>query len=407
ARSEIGVAVTIPRARQVPVVRGCLSVLAESIAGLEIGAFRTRANGQRERLLDHPVIKLLRNPNSRIDRFTFIHSIVDDLSSHGDFIAAKIWNDDGELVSLRRIDPASGEMEETREGTKRFRYTDKFGETHTLLEEEMWHIPRPPVLDEIKGTSPILVDGKEAIAVAIALQKYANILFTNDATPPYVWAMPEGQSFKDVGSKKNFLASIRRWTTGKNRHRPAVLEYGIKPERLGLTSEEAQFLETRREPWLDLLRLWRVPPHKLGILERSTHNNIEHQSLEFVTDCLRPILELIESSIAKFLLEEEEVVFEFNVRSLLRGDLKARYDAYAMGRQWGWLSVNDVLRMENENGIGPAGDRYIEPLNMVPVGAGMDRREKQEGVEKSIAYLHESVRRHRGRPRLEIVKDAA
>lgn len=319
ARSEIGVTVTIPRARQVPVVRGCLSVVAESIAGLEFGAFRARSNNQRERLSNHPIIKLLRNPNSRIDRFTFIYSIVDDLSSHGDFVAEKIWNEDGELAELKRIDPAAGEMEETREGTKRFRYTDKFGETHVLLEEEMWHIPRPPVLDEIKGTSPILDDGKEAIAVAIALQKYANILFTNDATPPYVWAMPEGQSFKDEKSKGNFLASIRRWTTGKNRHRPAVLEYGITPKRLGLTSEEAQFLETRRELWLDLLRLWRVPPHKLGILERSTHNNIEHQSLEFVTDCLRPILELIESSIAKFLLEEEDVFFEFNVRSLLRG----------------------------------------------------------------------------------------
>ena len=310
-------------------------------------------------------------------------------------------------MALRRVDPASGEMEEIQEGIKRFRYTDKFGETHILLEDEMWHIPRPPVLDEIKGTSPILVDGKEAIAVAIALQKYANILFTNDATPPYVWAMPDGQSFKDMQSKQNFLASIRRWTAGKNRHRPAVVEYGITPKRLGLTSEEAQFLETRRELWLDLLRLWRVPPHKLGILERSTHNNIEHQSLEFVTDCLRPILELIESSIAKFLLEEEDLFFEFNVRSLLRGDLKARYDAYAMGRQWGWLSVNDILRMENENGIGPAGDRYIEPLNMVPVGAGMDRRDKQGGVEKSLAFLHDSVKRHGGRPRLEIVKDAA
>ncbi|WP_043775847.1 hypothetical protein, partial [Roseivivax isoporae] len=86
-----------------------------------------------------------------------------------------------------------------------------------------------------------------------------------------------------------------------------------------------------------------------------------------------------------------------------------RYEAYAKGRQWGWLSVNDVLRMENRNGIGPAGDRYIEPLNMVPVGAGAREREpeQQASIARSIAFLRESTERNGGRPRLELVKDAA
>ncbi|WIY23636.1 phage portal protein [Parasedimentitalea psychrophila] len=107
---------------------------------------------------------------------------------------------------------------------------------------------------------------------------------------------------------------------------------------------------------------------------RAIFSNIEHQSLELVTDSLRPILELIEQSVNKFLIEDDDVPFEFNVRSLLRDDLKARYEVYAKGRQWGWLTVDDVLRMENENGIGSAGDRYMEPLNMVPVGSDAGRR---------------------------------
>ncbi|MFY0619315.1 phage portal protein [Shimia sp.] len=406
-QSEIGVGVSIARARQVPVIRSCLSVLSETVAGLQFGVVRRVNDQTREKVENHPIARLLKNPNERMTGFDFVFSIVDDLSSEGDFYAEKIFSLGGDLLELMRLQPNRVSVDETPDGTKRFHHTDKFGVTRVLLEDEVWHIPRPPLLDEIKGSSPILVDGKEAVAVAIALQRYANMLFSNDATPPYVWALPNGQSFKSEEDKKNFLASIRRWMGGNRRHRPAVVEYGIEPKRLGLTAEEAQFLETRKELWLDLTRIWRVPPHKVGIMDRATFSNIEHQSIEFVIDTLRPILELIERSVNKFLIGDEEYVFEFNVRSLLRGDLKARYEAYAIGRQWGWLSVNDVLRAESENGIGAAGDRYMEPLNMVPVGSGADRRNNNGGVQKSIEFLRESVSANGGRPRLEIVKDVA
>lgn len=407
APSEIGVTVTIKRARRVPVVNDCISTLAESVSSLQFGVFRKVSDTKTERADDHPVVQLLRNPNNRQTAVEFIYMIVNDLAGAGDFVARKIWDSNGNLIGLKRIDPETGEFEETSEEVKRFRYSDKFGVEHILLEDEMWHIPRPPVLEDIKGTSPILDDGLEAIGVAIALQRYANSLFTNDATPSYIWAMPNGQSFKTKEDKQKWLSAMSRWFGGKNRHRPALAEYGIEPKRLGLTNEEAQFLETRRELWLDLTRLWRMPPHKVGILDRATFSNIEHQSLEFVTDTLRPILELIEGSVNKFLIESNEFFFEFNVRSLLRGDIATRYAAYALGRQWGWLSVNDILREENRNGIGPAGDRYIEPLNMVPAGSGPERRENQGAVEKSIAFLRESTAATGGRTRLEIVKNAA
>jgi HK97 family phage portal protein len=409
ARSEIGVTVTIDRARQVPVVRDCLKILSSSVAGLQFGVFKKVDQNKTERADDHPIVKLLQNPNRRQTSFDFIDMIVDDLCTAGDFHAEKIYDDAGNIVELRRMEPEKTLIEEAIDWSKRFQYTDRKGETRVLLEEEVWHIPLPPLVDNMVGTSPILKDGREAIAVAIALQQYSNILFTNDATPPYVWSMPVGQSFKSSDDKKNFLKAIQKWMSGGNRHRPAVTEYGIEPKRMGLTAEEAQFLDTRKELWLDLTRLWRVPPHKVGILDRATFSNIESQSLEFVTDTLRPILEMIERSVNKFLIDDQNYYFEFNVESLLRGDLKARYEAYAEGRQWGWLSVNDILLMENKNGIGPAGDRYIEPLNMVPVGTGEQQRgrEAQLGVQQSIAFLRESVAANGGRPRLEIIKNAA
>ena len=378
ARSEIDVHVTVARARQVPVIRSCLKVLADSTAGLQFGAFRRLGDDRTERVARHPVARLLADPNPEQTGFDFIYSLVDDLCAEGDFFAELKDDAAGNIVEMRRIpNPGSVTVEAAFDGSKRIRFRRRNGEEVTLVQGEFWHVMMPPLLENLRGTSPITCDGREAVAVAIALQRYANILFANDATPPYVFSMEN--SFKDDDSKKNWLKAWNRWFSGKRRHSAGVLENGIKPHRLGLTAEEAQFLETRKELWLDLCRIWRIPPHKVGILDRATFSNIEHQSLEFVIDTLRPILELIERSVTKFLIREDDVFFEFNVESLLRGDIKSRYEAYAVGRQWGWLSVNAVLRMENRNGIGASGDRYIEPLNMVPVGtdaAGRDRDER-------------------------------
>lgn len=408
SRSEIDVHVTIDRARKVPVVRDCLKVLADSVAGLQSGIFRRIDERTVMRTSQHPIAQLLENPNPRETSFEFINTMVDDLETAGDYYAEKVYGPRGTVEHLWRIDPMTVSVEETPTRVKRFRFTTKFGVERVLLEDEVWHIPMPPVRDALKGTSPILDDGREAVAVAIALQRYANILFTNDATPPYVFVM-DGH-FQDAAQKSNWLKAWRKWNTGKNRHSPAVTEYGMKPHRMGLTADEAQFIETRKELWIDLTRIWRVPPHKVGILDRATFSNIEHQSLEFVTDTLRPILELIERSVSKHLIDEDDHYFEFNVASLLRGDIKTRYEAYALGRQWGWLSVNDILRAENANGIGSAGDRYIEPLNMVPVGTGAPSREAapRAAIENSITFLRGSIPGdRRSRPRLEIVKDAA
>ncbi|ATG47605.1 phage portal protein [Celeribacter ethanolicus] len=408
-RSEINVTVSVARARKVPVIRDCLHTLSGSVSGLECGVFRQVDEDTVERVHNHQIATLLTNPNPRHTGTSFIYQMVDDLHSEGDFFAEKKFAHDGYTIEeLWRLEPGRTQVEELPDRTKRFRHTDRWGIERVLLEDEVWHIPLPPLVDDIKGTSPILDDGKEAVAVAIALQRYANILFANDATPPYAFSMES--NFKDAESKKNWLQAWSRWVSGRNRHRPAILEYGMKPQRLGLTSEEAQFLETRKELWLDLCRLFHVPPHKVGILDRATFSNIEHQSLEFVTDALRPILELIEDSVDKFLIAESDMKFEFNVESLLRGDIKTRYEAYSRGRQWGWLSVNDILRMERRNGIGPSGDRYVEPLNMVPVGTGSDQRQRDQraSIDNSISFLRESVKTPRGkRPRLELVKDAA
>lgn len=398
--SHAGAQVTTRTARQLPVVRNCLALLSETIAGLSFAIFERDSNDDRRKVENHPIAQLLRNPNRRDTSFEFFDNLVDDLAAESRFLAErKIYQGREELW---RIPPSHYDIEGLPDGGRRFKVRGPHAEVRTLLDDEVWFIAVPPYHDGVKGTSVILGDGREAIGAALALQEYAARFFKNDAKPPFVFKH-KGQ-FDSEASKANFLNAWQRLFGGRNRGKPGILEYGIEIEKLAATNEESQFLETRKELWLDIARLWRVPPHKVGILDKATFSNIEHQSLEFVTDTLGPWLKLIERSIGKTFLSETGGYFEFNVASLLRGDIETRFNAYALARQWGWMSVNEIRRLENRNGIGRAGDRYMEPLNMTQVG---DASGGSEATRNAISFLRQSVAARAGRPKLEIVKNAA
>lgn len=366
-----GVAVTIEKARTVPVVRDCLQVLSQSIGGLSTGVFERIDGDDRQRRADHPVAQMLLDPNPTQTGYELMTALVDDLATAGKFLAWRQQRPDGPGEWLWRIEPAYFEPEMLPDRSLRFKINEPGRPERILLHDEVWYIPLPPIHGYVHGRSPILKDGAEAIGAALGLMDYSNRFFANDATPNLMF-LHKG-NFKDEASKENFLSAWSRYFGRKNRHKPGVLEFGMDVKQLAHNNEQSQFLETRKELWLDIARLWRIPAHKVGILDKATFSNIEHQSLEFVVDTLMPWLVLIERSVNKWFLEGGRFYFEFNVASLLRGDLKARYEAYAIGRQWGFLSVNDILRLENRNGIGPSGDRYIEPLNMAPAGAAADR----------------------------------
>jgi hypothetical protein len=141
--------------------------------------------------------------------------------------------------------------------------------------------------------------------------------------------------------------------------------------RAGIPPEDAQFLETRKFTRSEIAGIYLVPPHKIGDLEHATFSNIEHQSLDFVVNTLRPWLVRWEQAISARLIGEVErksIFAEFNVDGLLRGDIQSRYQAYSVARNWGWLSRNDIRRMENMNMI-EGGDDYLTPLNMTTLGA--------------------------------------
>ena len=381
-----GVTVTVRNARTLPVVRDCLQVLAQSAAGLSFAVFRRADINDRQRVHNHPVARQLRKPNVRTTQVEFMTALIDDLASSGYSLVEHVGKE------LYRIDPAYVIIEELPDRSLRFRVNEPGRVQRILTESEVWYIPVPPAVG-CRGRSAIMDDGREAIGALMGLQEYNNSFWANDAQPPLIFK--HAGHFKAGDDKENFLRAWARLVTGRNRGRPGILEYGIEVEKLAGSQDANQFIQTRKELALDIARLWRMQPHKVGILDKATFSNIEHQSLEFVVDTLMPWIRLVENSITTWLIGVDTgFYFQFNVASLLRGDTKARFESYAKSRQWGWMSVNEIRAKENMNSIGAAGDRYIEPLNMRPVGSEGD--DDVERKERAMRTLHATV----GRPRI-------
>lgn len=364
-----GVAVSVETAITVPVVYDCLKVLSDTIGTLPFGMFQRVGDGSKRREDRHPLMAVFRDPGDNRTSVEFFQQMVWDLATEGNAYFEIRSGARGFADSLLRMEPSSVTVERLSDRSVRYKFREAGRPERILSDEAVWHIAVTPLISGLVGRSPIDA-GREAIGAAIALQDYGARYFQNDATPPYVLKHPS--NFKDAESRKNYLKAIKRWWGGENRHSPGLLEHGVEPEKLGVTNEASQFLETRKELAIEITRLWHMPPHKVGILDRATFSNIEQQSLEFVIDTLLPWIRLIEKSIEKHLiLNPDRFLFEFNVAGLLRGDIKTRFEAYAVGRNWGWLSVNEIRALENLNPI-PNGNEYLQPLNMTRAGTPSD-----------------------------------
>ena len=205
----------------------------------------------------------------------------------------------------------------------------------------------------------------QAVGLGLATEEFGARFFGNGARPGMVLQHPgtlTGEGFK------NLKESWEEEHGGLSQsHRVRILEEGMTANVVGVPPEEAQFLETRQFQAQEIARIFRMPPHKIGLLENATFSNIEHQAIEFVTDTIRPWLVNYEQAMMRQLLSPEQraqYFVEFLVEGLLRGDTASRYQAYGIGRQNGWLSVNDIRELENMDVI-EGGDEYLTPLNMV------------------------------------------
>ena len=265
------------------------------------------------------------------------------------------------------------------------RYLDEFGgkqrfEEVKLRPDQVLHIPGLG-FDGLIGYSPIAM-AKNAIGVSMAAEEFGSTFFANGATPSGLLEHPGV-----VKDPEKLRQSWHAQFSGKNSHNVAVLEEGMTYKPMSVPPNDAQFLETRKFQIDEIARIFRVPPHMVGDLDKSSFSNIEQQSLEFVKYTLNPWVIRWEQAMHKALLqpsEKQQYFIKFNVDGLLRGDYQSRMNGYAVGRQNGWLSANDIREMENLNPISEeeGGNLYLINGNMTKLkDAGLFANRKQPAQE--------------------------
>ena len=336
--------------------------------------YRYTDNGGKGKALDHPLYLLLHDePNPEMRSFVFRETLMTHLLLWGNAYVQVIRNGKCEVIALYPLMP--NRMEVNRDNNHQLYYTDSTqsddaprlkGSTVYLDSSEVLHIPGLG-FDGLVSYSPIAME-KNAIGMAIACEEYSAKFFANGAAPGGVLEHPG--TIKDPQRVRESWQST--FGGSGNANKIAVLEEGMKYTPTGISPEQAQFLETRKFQINEIARIFRVPPHMVGDLEKSSFSNIEQQSLDFVKYTLDPWVIRWEQSIQRSLLNAEEkkrYFAKFNVEGLLRGDYQSRMNGYAIGRQNGWMSENDIRELETLDRISAedGGDLYLINGNMLPL----------------------------------------
>lgn len=366
-------------ALQTTAVYACVRILSETLASLPLHMYRHTDSG-KEKAVSNPLYRLLHDePNPEMTSFVFRETLMSHLLLWGNAYSQIIRDGRGKVVALYPLLPDKMEVDRADNGELFYEYQSDKGKV-ILRKEEVLHILGLG-FDGIKGQSPIAM-AKNAIGMAIATEEYGAKFFANGANPGGVLEHPG--VVKDPKRVRDSWNAVYQGSS--NAHRVAVLEEGMKFTPIGIPPEQAQFIATRKFQLNEIARIFRIPPHMIGDLEKSSFSNIEQQSLEFVKYSLEPWVVRWEMALQKALLnqsEKEEYFIKFNVDGLLRGDYQSRMGGYAVGRQNGWLSANDIRELEDLNRIPEelGGDLYLINGNMTKLkdaGAFANKNGREE-----------------------------
>lgn len=387
--SYSGKAVTPENSIQVAGVWCSVKIIAETEASLPFQVFERMGDGSLRPANEHPLYSLLHDePNPEMSAMDFRMAQTSQLALWGNCYARIARNGAGQVIALWPL--ASKFMQVKRDNSGELVYKYRSGQDEQIYSaSDILHV-RTLSFDGVNGISPI-AQLANPVGLAMALEEFAGRFFGNGAIPAIALQHP-GRLGPEA--TRNIRDSWKKLYGGsQHSHEVAVTEEGMTVQAIGIDPQKSQSVESRKFQVQEIARLYRIPPHMLADLERSSFSNIEQQSLEFVVYTLMPWLELWEQAVNRTLFspaDKQKYFCEHNVAGLLRGDIDSRYSAYSVGRQWGWLSVNDVRRLENMNPIGAEGDEYLVPLNMAPAGTlpdGNSDGNKTPGTPMKAALL--------------------
>jgi len=359
------VTVDAETAMKYSVVNACIRVRAETFASVPVMLYKKTKDG-REPANDIPIYDILHSrPNSEMAPFNFKETMMTNFDISGNAICERQYNKSGELIGLYPYPHDTIKIERDK-ATRLLIYVIGNGADKRVLQRgEVLHIPNMS-FNGVVGMSPIAY-AAASIRLGMSYEDYGVNFYKNAAMPSGVFEAPNALS--DI-SFKHLKEGVKENYTGmRNAGIPMILEEGLKWQQVTVNPIDAQLLESKLFQIEDICRIYRVPQHMVNKLDRSTFSNIEEMSLEFVMYTMLPVFKRYEDNINMQLLTAEErkagYYVEAKIDGLLRGSQTARAAAYASGRQWGYLSANDILRLENRPTIGEAGDIYLTPSNMI------------------------------------------
>ena len=362
AASKTGIAVTEDSAMRLSAVFGAVRVISETIASLPWEVKQDAGDSTRSASA-HPINKLIHHPNGMMTDFNFREVCQAHLCLHGNAFIAIRRNEAGQPVKLIPVHPDRVEVKVYKD--EKFYTIDQGKETFD--DTEMIHILGLS-FDGIIGKS-VIEAARESIGLGLAADQFGGSFFGNGANVSAVLTHPGKLS--DEAYKRLMASWARRYSGLDNAHKTAILEEGMNLQKVSISPQESQFLETRKFGVEDIARFFRIPLAYLGSLENSsTRANIEEQGIQFQRNTILPWVKRWEAEFNRKLFPGQEDYFiRMNMDGLLRGDISSRYSSYATARQWGWLSVNDIRKHESLDPI-DGGNVYLQPLNMVEAGTG-------------------------------------
>jgi HK97 family phage portal protein len=364
-----GINVTPEIAMTFSAVFAAHKILAESTAMLPLFLLKRLDPRGKEQATKHPLYNVLHDvANPEMDSYLVRETMTNQMVGWGRAYAKIDYDQNGQVKALWPIPSARVTNRRDKNLQLVFDVAMPDGGKKTYQWYEMYFL-RGLSADGINTYTPIALQ-KQGIGLALAAEGFGAALFGNGARPQGVLTHPGSLKEK---AQKNILDSWNDVYRGVGKsNQIALLEEGMKFENIGVPPEDAQFLQTRQFQVEEIARWYRIPNMMLNMTgANSTYASVEAFGLQFYTYTLYPWLVRWEKSVSMQLLLERErkrLVAEHQMAAILRGDTTSRYASYGTGRQWGWLSVNDIRYFENMNPV-EGGDTYLTPSNMMDVSA--------------------------------------
>jgi HK97 family phage portal protein len=344
-------------------VYSCVDIITSSLASVALNVYK-KDNGKRVLADTHPLYDILKySPNSYLTRFDYIRMVFQDILLRGNHYSQVVRNQKGEIIGLYPLIADNMQVKLRQNGRKVFVYqtADK---QYALNQDEILHILGLPDKDGLTGLNPIEYNRK-AIELSMTTEQFGINFFKNGANGSGI--LYHDKVLSDTAYERLRKEFADKYTGLMNSGKPLILEDGLKYERLSLSNEDSQFLDTRRFQKTEIAALFKVPPYMLGDMSKATFNNMEQMMTNFVMNCLMPHAVNFELAVKKYLLRNKSFYVKFNLNSLMRGDFKTRTEGYRTLINIGVLTPNEVRELEEFNAKGAEADELYMQMNMAPL----------------------------------------